>query len=453
METNPANNIVAAFDTLLAIQKTRSRKQKEQLFKQCWMQSGTIIEILDIGLNDYRHFGFTLQKKDIEVIKAHGSYPRSYHEVMYGLISALDDKPSFMYKSETLKEEIIQIISNVPDKYKDLMINLVNKKAKLGITGESINKITKDETFPVFKVALCQPYDGRELEYPHIIEKKIDGVRAVIIIDGKGNCKALSRKGKPLYNLEHIFEQLKCFNGRVFDGELFIKDWNTTMKAVRSSKNKPDVLAKFHIFDILIYHDFMTANREITSPQKQRKNALRAIKRKRSEDKEFNKWIKFSIGSKVSSRSEVYEKLKEFEAKGHEGAVLKDPRAGYSFKRSWVWAKVVSDTTADGKIISVNEGTPLRMEDHDPIAWGNLLEAGNLINTTEVIDVMSSVTVKLEDGKEVRVGTGWTDIDKVKMYSKPEDYIGKTIEVKYRRDSGTGSILFPVMHRWREDKD
>ena len=68
-------------------------------------------------------------------------------------------------------------------------------------------------------------WDGKDLKGVWVVSIKKDGVRA-FIKDGI----ALSRAGKPLYNLEGIEDG---------DYEIFIEDWNTTVSRVRTQEGEP----------------------------------------------------------------------------------------------------------------------------------------------------------------------------------------------------------------------
>ena len=67
-------------------------------------------------------------------------------------------------------------------------------------------------------------WDGKDLKGIWDVTAKIDGVRA-FIKDGV----ALSRAGKPLYNLEGILDG---------DYEIFIDDWNTSVSRVRTQEGQ-----------------------------------------------------------------------------------------------------------------------------------------------------------------------------------------------------------------------
>lgn len=68
------------------------------------------------------------------------------------------------------------------------------------------------------------PWKDKDLKGAWQFTIKIDGVRMLRDIEGN----PISRNGKPLYNLEHIPEE-------IYDAEIFYGDWETSISHVRSS--------------------------------------------------------------------------------------------------------------------------------------------------------------------------------------------------------------------------
>lgn len=71
-------------------------------------------------------------------------------------------------------------------------------------------------------------YNGKPLKGEWLVSRKIDGVRALIGADG-----AYSRNGKPLFNLNHLYE------GARLDVEVFLGTWEATVSQVRSHAPNP----------------------------------------------------------------------------------------------------------------------------------------------------------------------------------------------------------------------
>lgn len=81
-------------------------------------------------------------------------------------------------------------------------------------------------------------YSGKPLKGLWVVSRKIDGVRAFINPDGT----AVSRAGKPLYNLGHLATDV------VQDVEVFCGSWEATVSQVRTKDGTP--VAPENIFDL-----------------------------------------------------------------------------------------------------------------------------------------------------------------------------------------------------------
>jgi ATP-dependent DNA ligase len=109
----------------------------------------------------------------------------------------------------------------------------------------------------------------------------------------------------------------------------------------------------------------------------------------------------------------------------YEGAIVKHPTAPYYFIRSDAWLKMKPSTTEELTITGVIAGEGKHV--------GRL---GALVGT-------------LPSGAVVRVGTGQSDAERVRLWAMREQLPGMLAEVSYQ--SGTvAKARHPVFHRLRE---
>ena len=117
-----------------------------------------------------------------------------------------------------------------------------------------------------FPAMLSHKFNPKKLKglYPVAVEPKLDGVRVLIILkhieeDGEAyyDLSVFSRAGKPFNSLEHIedmicdtFAETSWEEDTVFDGEVFCKDFKSTVSAVKR-KSEQAIDAVYTIFDIL----------------------------------------------------------------------------------------------------------------------------------------------------------------------------------------------------------
>lgn len=80
----------------------------------------------------------------------------------------------------------------------------------------------------------CKLWNGKDLKGIWEVTRKLDGVRAL-----RQGGKVVSRNGKPLYNLDHLFFE---------DAEVFLGDWESSVSACRSIASKP--ISQQHVYSL-----------------------------------------------------------------------------------------------------------------------------------------------------------------------------------------------------------
>ncbi len=125
------------------------------------------------------------------------------------------------------------------------------------------------------------------------------------------------------------------------------------------------------------------------------------------------------------SKAHALETAQEIWRKGGEGVILKNLQASYEpGKRNASLIRIKEKVTYDLKVIDVFEGT------------GKYRFHG----------LMGGVVCQWKDGKTIRVGSGFTDVE------RSGDWIGKIIEVEAMRESSKGLLREPRFKRIRLDK-
>jgi DNA ligase-1 len=117
----------------------------------------------------------------------------------------------------------------------------------------------------------------------------------------------------------------------------------------------------------------------------------------------------------------------DFVAEGFEGAMIKYLDAPYKFGRGYEIMKLKAFHDVDLTIDSLEEGT-----------GKHLGKLGSIV-----------VTFK---GVEVRVGSGFSDELREKIWYKPDDFIGRIVEVRYQEVTPDGSLRFPTFVCFRNDR-
>ena len=108
--------------------------------------------------------------------------------------------------------------------------------------------------------------------------------------------------------------------------------------------------------------------------------------------------------------------------------MIKDLDAPYKFGRGYEVMKLKSFHDVDLKIERLIEGTGKH--------------SGKL----------GSVVVNYH-GVEVQVGSGLSDELRDTIWTAPDEYVGRTIEVRYQEVTPDGSLRFPTFVCFRNDRD
>jgi len=307
------------------------------------------------------------------------------------------------------------------------------RNLRIGISDITINKVFLG-LIPKFELQQCHSLDkGEELKGEWYVEPKLDGLRAVLVFE-KGVCKdALSRNGRPLYNMEHIVQEIASsgFKEGVIDGEIAGSDWNESISTVRASKSKRDIRnIHFKVFDYIPIEEWK--KREGKTILKDRKILL---------EKLYKKFSNFKYSSdiayyKVKNSVDAWNYAKNWRDMGYEGAVAKRVDSVYEFGRSYNWLKLKFEETYDLVIVDMQTGSGKNK------------------------DRLGAFICKTGKGEKVNVGGGFTDEQRDEIWEHKKKYIGRIVEVKCQEKTKDGSLRFPVVVsdekgniKFREDKE
>ena len=129
------------------------------------------------------------------------------------------------------------------------------------------------------------------------------------------------------------------------------------------------------------------------------------------------------------SKEHALEMAKEIWRKGGEGLVLKNLQAFYEpGKRNASLIRIKEKVTYDLKVIDVFEGTG------------------------KYQGMMGGVICKWKNGKTLRVGSGFTDVERKTLWWDRGNAIGSIIEVEAMKESSKGLLREPRFKRIRLDK-
>lgn len=287
----------------------------------------------------------------------------------------------------------------------EMFKRILLKDLRIGLGAASINKAFPG-LIPEHKVMLAKPLEWRRVKYPCVSTVKLDGIRA-IYRDGV----FYTRNGKIIQGVDHLINDL--VGAPVLDGELICPsmDFQTSSGCLRSMACSPD--AQFHIIDVPEHPDteFLVRLRS-AHPWTTDSGPIQYIENRMAQ-----------------SMQDIERHYEEVITAGYEGLVIKPIYYDYVNKRSFNWMKLKAINSVDAPIVDIFEGQ------------------GKYTNS------LGGVIIEMPDtGVQVRVGSGFSDEMRDEIFSRPEKYIGRLIEVKYHEVTPDGSLRHPRFYRWRDDK-
>ena len=316
---------------------------------------------------------------------------------------------------------------------RDLYIQLLSKKVRLGIAAKTINKIIPNlipewEVQQAYTVEKYPLKEGTEFW----LTQKLNGARATLY-EGQ----LLARSGMPYKGLEHITDALSWLRvaGFVADGELTLKDKGDlsdneafrVSTGILNSDNVNKTVICYTIFDMIPIRDFDSPTPQTT--YRYRREILNQFAQRIGDTDGAVKVLPVLYHG--NDQSKIDELLEQMVREDKEGLMI-NTDVPYRRTRHKGILKVKRFYTMDLPIIRCEEGT------------------GRLEGT------LGAFVLKYK-GNEVKVGSGFTDEQREYFWKNKDNLAGILCEVKYKeisQDKGTGleSLQFPVFIGLRTDK-
>jgi ATP-dependent DNA ligase len=354
-------------------------------------------------------------------------------ETLINLLDALDTTSKRTVTGNAAKALITKALNGLSSFERKWCERIILKKLRLGIADTIIDNVWPN-LIPRFSPALAKELEWHEengkirlddtLKFPLRVEPKWDGFRC-IAVKKDGDVKLYARSGKQFEDCPRIAAWLKEYlqDGYVLDGELMSSNWNDTASIAMSKKNKKDDTdMRYHVFDCLMFDDWTSKQND--EPYVDRIEVMEALVGYQRDTPVIS-----AQGIIALNEDEVLAYYEEQLKLGFEGVMLKDLNAPYSFKRDNSIMKLKPVATYDGVVVDVlsaREGTK----------WDGM---------------HTILLVMLPNGATTRVGSGFSDDERIKLDKERGNLIGRVCEVCGQPPlSDDGKIRFPRFMRWRE---
>ncbi len=311
--------------------------------------------------------------------------------------------------------------------YETIILEVIDKSLKIRMASSEINKVFP-KLIKVFKVVLANKYDAKRIEKSNndwYISRKLDGVRCLAHIDIKNETVVFySRQGKQFETLgvleKSLLSKIKNFKENCFlDGEVvdMVDDKENFKGVMEQIKKKNYTMPKpyYYAFDIIRETDFYNlSSKDILTKR------LDLLK-KTIKDIDNVKYL-----DQVKYTNELFGKMaKEATDNEWEGLMLRE-NIKYEGKRTNSLLKFKKMMDDEFKVVSIETGTK------------DMLDKSTGIMKTRTI--LAAVRINYNNTK---VGSGFSDEERLYYVKNPEKIIGKIITVQYFEKT-EDSLRFPI---------
>jgi ATP-dependent DNA ligase len=441
--------MVEVFDILTQLELRNSRLFKESVLeknKDNYLLKRVLIAALDPYTQYYQRKIPKYKQREDQPIKS-----------LEWALEGLKTLTNRMYTGNAAIEQLQRILSSVTEDNAEVIKRVVTKDLKCGVSIATVNKIFGKKFIETYPCMLASAFNQKAFEaikYPALVQTKMDGMRANIIIDGEGIVDVRSRNGKQISLSGHFDEFVKnvfyksptlanldVFHGAVLDGELLVLDENDLYILDRKTGNgilnkavkgtiSPEETARvrFECWDMIPLEDFKKGICDIpyfdrVAVLEERMEGIYNVQEKHL--------ISILETKTVGNYADCEEIFNEALAEGEEGIIVKNGDSPWENKRSKYQVKMKAELEAD------------------------LLVEGFLEGSGKYEGLVGSLSCTTKDGSlKVNVGSGLSDEDRKK---DPAEYIGKIISVKYNekikdKNSEHWSLFLPIFQELRLDK-
>jgi DNA ligase 1 len=303
------------------------------------------------------------------------------------------------------------------------MRKILKKNLAIGASTKTVNKVFPD-LIPTFEVALAQKFEEKRLAGKDQVgvDPKLDGIRCFAIVEN-GVTLLYARSGKLITNFDDtIGRELSRLGDGCYDGEIMGKDFIDLMRQAYRKENVNTSNTYLALFDFLPLEEWNT-RAAVTSCQ-DRYTILDERLRAAKATEHLRLVPRYIVVAECDAIEAMHA---EFVKQGYEGAMVKDLDAPYKFGRGPEVMKLKAFHDVDLKIRQLIEGTGKH--------------SGKL----------GSVLVSYH-GVDVQVGSGFSDDLRETIWSDPDSFVGRVIEVRYQEVTPDGSLRFPTFVCFRNDR-
>lgn len=259
-----------------------------------------------------------------------------------------------------------------------------------------------------------------KITWPAFGQPKLDGHRCIATLDSSGKCTLWSRTRKAITSVPHIVAALERLELRnvVLDGELYNADYRDKFEELSSFIRQVTPKAGH---EVVQYHVYDLADPELTFERR-----LTKLEGMIGTSDSPKSTIVIPVQTMlVANEEELMVAFEYFLDQGYEGAMVRNAKGLYVFKRSADLQKIKEFDDAEFEIVGIEEG-------RGKLAGHGIFNCKTGDGTVFAAK-MKGETEKLKD-----------------FYENPQKYIGRMLTVKFQGMTKYGKPRFPVALRLQE---
>lgn len=414
-------NIIQVKDSIDKLINIQGTLAKSELLKDIIKQDSLDNELIKFLLNDFKVTYLSKSKINKDVTN------KVDYENIFSFSDYLDFLNNFVDGTDhSIKTVNYYAMTSTEDS--QFIKDIATKSIRLGIKAKTYNKVAKElgtELIPEFNIQLGTSIDNLKDNYVFkdmYVTEKLDGVRCIAVIKNR-DVTLFARSGRVIEGLTNIESVLRAnFNNITLDGELLYNDpmnlaedtFRKTMEIIGSKGNKKDII--YNVFDVINDKKY-----------KYRRSMLETL----IPETDFTHKIPLLYhGDDIDKVFKIRDEMIE---DGSEGVMINIGDAFYQKKRTKDLIKLKQVNDSDGLVKAIYEGE------------------GKYKNKLGAIDITYKDSI-------VRIGSGFTDEERVKYWNNPELLVGKVgtykfTTVSHNEKDDTINLRFARWVGIRYDKD
>lgn len=333
--------------------------------------------------------------------------------------------------------QVAALLLEYPEQEREIYIKFLARTLRLGLTEKTVNKVIPN-LIPEWEVQQAFPIEQHPIPSgtEFWLTQKLNGVRATLY---RG--ELLARTGLRYTGLDHITSAIGEWadsHGVVLDGELTLSEkdkkdfglsdneaFRIATGLLNSDRKEDKTRICFTIFDAIPVTDFKSSSPTVTY------SARRALLDEHRHILTTSHTSVLPVLYHGTDQSMIWKLLEQMVSEDKEGLMLNTDVPYYRSRHKGI-LKVKQFYSMDLPIVRCEEGS------------GRL--SGKL-----------GALVLSFNENEVKVGTGFSDAQRLELWARREDLPGVLCEVKYKevssdKKTGKQSLQFPVFVQLREDK-